>query len=120
MRHIDGPRGEGAGNDGEVGVDAVLALALHLGLVEGAARDGGLPGHLLLGAEGSVRRNRDRIHLLGGRVTVSGALLTADLRLELGAGPRAAVCASDGLEHAGRKSLKEIWLGLGMRLTYFS
>ena len=66
--HIDGPRGEGAGNDGEVGVDAVLALALHLGLVEGAARNGRVPGHLLLGAEGSVRRNRDRIHLLRRRV----------------------------------------------------
>ena len=79
MADVDGPCGERAWDDGQVGIDAVRSFALHLGFVEGKARDSRVPRHLLLGTEGSVRGNRYSAHLLWDGVTGGGTLLTADL-----------------------------------------
>lgn len=61
---VDGPCGKRAWDDGQVGIDTVRPFALHLSLVEGAARDGRVPRHLLLRTEGLVGRYRDGAHLL--------------------------------------------------------
>ena len=119
MGHINSPRSEATWNDGQVGVDTIRASTLHLGFVEGTTRDRRFPRHLLLGAEGPVRRDLDCLHLLWDGVAVSGTLLAADLGLEGRARLGTAVWFVESLQLSrGGKYLRTVELRRGSdRLT---